>query len=67
MSLTVQKQKGETKDELIFRFKKQFLDEDIDEEIKKTTCFVSKARQKYERRRQLKRQGKFERMKQIGS
>ncbi len=59
MGLTVKKQKGETKDELIFRFKKEFLNEGLDEEIRKTTCFVSKARQDYERKRQIRRQEKF--------
>ncbi len=51
MSIVVRKKKGETKDDLLNRFRKIFIEEEITEEVKKRLEYVKKARKKYEKKK----------------
>ena len=53
MSITVQKKKGESKEELIFRFRKLFLEAGIMDKIKEKTAYVKPSRKRYEKRKAL--------------
>ena len=47
MSIIVTKNKGESKDDIIGKFRRISLDEDVADEIRKRTAYVSKAAARY--------------------
>ena len=49
MALIVKRKKGETKDDLIGKFRRIFLEEDITEEIKKRTAYQKPSEKRYEK------------------
>ncbi len=56
MAIVVKKQKGETKEDLISRFRRLFIEEEIVEEIKRRVEYIKKSRRRYERKKELERQ-----------
>ena len=58
MTLTVQKKKGESKEELISRFRKLFLEAGIMDKIKEKTAYVKPSRRRYEKKKALEGQPK---------
>lgn len=59
MPIIVKKQKGETKEDLISRFRRLFIEEEIIEEIKKRVEYVKKSRRRYEKKKELERKRKM--------
>jgi len=56
MPIVVKKQRGETKNDLINRFRRLFIEEEILEEIReRARGYVKKARKRYERKKELKK------------
>ena len=51
MALTIIKKKGETKDDVIGKFRRIFLEEDITEEIKKKTAYQKPSEKRYEKKK----------------
>ncbi len=51
MPIVVKKQKGETKDDLIGRFRRLFIEEEIIDEIKSRIEYVKGARKRYEEKK----------------
>lgn len=51
MSIVIEKKKGETKDDLLNRFRRIFIEEEIIEEVKKHLEYVKKARKRYEKKK----------------
>jgi len=61
VSITVQKKKGESKEELISRFRKLFLDAGIMDKIREKTAYIRPSRRRYEKKKaqkSLKRSGR---------
>jgi len=61
MPIVVKKQKGETKEDLISRFRRLFVEEGIVEEIKRRVEYIKKSRQRYERRKEQERRRRRQR------
>jgi len=55
MPIIVKKQKGETKEDLIGRFRRLFIEEEILEEIKKRVEYIKKSRRRYEKKKELEK------------
>lgn len=55
MSIIVRKQKGETKEDLISRFRRLFVEEEIIEEIKKRVEYIKKSRRRYMKKKELEK------------
>ena len=55
MPIIVKRQKGETKEDLISRFRRLFVEEGIIEEIKKRVEYVKKSRRRYEKKKELEK------------
>jgi len=53
MSVTVKKKPGETKRDLIARFRKIFLELGIMEKVKEKTAYIKPSRRRYEKRKAL--------------
>jgi len=53
MSIIVQRKKGETKGELISRFRKLFLDAGIMDKIREKTAYMKPSRRRYEKKKAL--------------
>lgn len=51
MPIIVKKKKGETKDDLIGKFRRLCLDEDITEEVKKRTAYVKPSEERYAKKK----------------
>lgn len=51
MAIIVRKNKGETKDDIIGRFRRLSLEEDITEEVKKKTSYVSPSAKRYAKKK----------------
>jgi len=49
MPIIIRKQKGETQNDLINRFRKASMDENIVEMLRAKTQYIKKSRQRYER------------------
>lgn len=47
MPIIVTKNKGESKDDVIGKFRRVSLDEDVTDEVRKRTAYVSKASKRY--------------------
>ena len=58
MSIIVRKQKGETKEDLISRFRRLFVEEEIIEEIKKRVEYIKKSRRRYMKKKELEKNRK---------
>lgn len=52
MTIVVKKKQGETKEELIARFRKLFLEEGIIDKVKEKTAYVKPSRRRYEKRKE---------------
>lgn len=55
MSIVVKKQKGETKEDLLSRFRRIFVDEEIVDEVRKRVEFVKKSRRRYEKKKEIEK------------
>jgi ribosomal protein S21 len=53
MAIVVKKKKGESKVELINRFRKIFLEEGIIDQVKEKVHYVKPSRKRYERRKEI--------------
>lgn len=53
MSLVVKKKQGESKEELINRFRKLFAEEGIIEKIKEKVAYIKPSRRRYEKRKEI--------------
>ena len=51
MAIIVKKQKGETKDDIIGKFRRLCIEEDVTEEIKKRTAYVSPSAERYAKKK----------------
>lgn len=51
MALIIFKKKGETKDDMIGKFRRIYLEEDITEEIKKRTAYQKPSEIRYEKKK----------------
>jgi len=51
MSLIVKKTKGESKDDIIGRFRRLSLEEDINEEVKKRTAYTKPSEERYAKKK----------------
>jgi ribosomal protein S21 len=51
MSIVVKKKKGETKDDIIGKFRRIFLEEDITEEVKKRTAYAKPSAERYAKKK----------------
>lgn len=63
MSITVNKKKGESKEELISRFRKLFLEAGITDKIREKAAYISPSRRRYEKKKvqeSLRRRGSSE-------
>lgn len=51
MAIIVKKNKGESKDDIIGRFRRLSLEEDITEEVKKRTAYVNPSAKRYAKKK----------------
>lgn len=58
MPIVVKKQKGETKEDLIGRFRRLFIDEGILDEIKDRVEFIKGSRRRYEEKKAKKKKSR---------
>jgi len=58
MPIVVKKKKGDSKDDVLYRFRKLVLEEGIVEEAKNRKEFVSNSRKKYEKNKEKKRKSR---------
>lgn len=54
MPIVVKKQKGETNDDLLGRFRRLFIEEEILDEVKKRVEYIKGARKRYEEKKAKK-------------
>ena len=58
MPIVVKKEKGDTKDDILYRFRKIVLEEGIVEEVRNREKFISNSRKKYEKSKEKKRKSR---------
>ncbi|HOR02035.1 MAG TPA: 30S ribosomal protein S21 [Candidatus Woesebacteria bacterium] len=51
MPIVVEKKKGESKDDIIGKFRRLYLEEDITEEVRKRTAYVKPSEKRYAKKK----------------